>query len=846
MRKREDKEALLKSAQKIGCCCDTCPLRLKGRFPVLPYAQPGQKKMIICGEGPGSVEELKKQYFIGPSGVLLFDNIYRVQGVPRTAFYITNTTLCGRRKKLTDSEWKQAIKCCTEKRFPRELENKPKFILALGGKALQVFYGKKNITNWMGSELQAIEPYKDFRLFAALHPAFCLQGPNRCWIEILTRHCHRAYNLATNKIPSWSWPKLIVEPDQEAVDGLNQILSEKLPVQLDVETIGDPMTAKCMSVALSNEHVAISVPWDEYYWAKKTLQPCLESYPLGCKIKQLVKQICESGLPFIMQNGQHDILTMEHLGVHIKNFAWDTLIASRLLRPDTKNHKLSTVACVETHVERWKDLFQEGTDSKGLDAYQKRDPVRLRTYNDKDAISLAPIAKRQRKTLATRSNGLKLMDELMARNAICIKMRRFGIKIDRTKLAGHRKRLRARKLYAARQLEQLADRLGISVFNPNKAQDCQELFYDVLGVIVKINKDGRRTLDQKYLSKLIVHDNKLVAFGARALLRYRKWAKLRATYVDKLPIDKDGFIHPSWDCIGAKTFRFSCSNPSMMNIPKRATRITKRNTKVELVPNLRDIFVPHAEDGWIVKADYRALELRLMAYFAEDKMLLDLFNAEADVHTYCAEEMFGVVRCKKEPNLRNFQKGFVYASNYGAEDITIWLVMATKCVLSGLVPPSLQLVSWMRSQWFKQHPKIAQFQRKCAHQASAEGKIVLPISGHEMHFQGDIEFSKPVNYYIQHTGADIINLAFIAVDAELNWKDESIICQVHDELVLQGRRPERLAKLLWKYMPYKLDDGKKSINISIDVSIGKDFGNCVAVKNIKHLREVKKELLKCV
>ena len=52
-----------------------------------------------------------------------------------------------------------------------------------------------------------------------------------------------------------------------------------------------------------------------------------------------------------------------------------------------------------------------------------------------------------------------------------------------------------------------------------------------------------------------------------------------------------------------------------------------------------------AEEGHLLMAaDYPRIELRLMAHFSQDRLLLEAFRRGEDIHTLTAAQVFGVRR----------------------------------------------------------------------------------------------------------------------------------------------------------------------------------------------------------
>ena len=118
------------------------------------------------------------------------------------------------------------------------------------------------------------------------------------------------------------------------------------------------------------------------------------------------------------------------------------------------------------------------------------------------------------------------------------------------------------------------------------------------------------------------------------ILEYRTMGKLKSTYVDallKLVNPATGRIHTTFVQSVAATGRLSSRDPNLQNIPVRG----------ELGGQMRQAFV--ADPGHVfLSADYSQMELRLLAHFSEDPILLKAFREGVDIHRQTAAEVFGI------------------------------------------------------------------------------------------------------------------------------------------------------------------------------------------------------------
>ena len=76
------------------------------------------------------------------------------------------------------------------------------------------------------------------------------------------------------------------------------------------------------------------------------------------------------------------------------------------------------------------------------------------------------------------------------------------------------------------------------------------------------------------------------------ITEYREMGKLLGTYIDKLPnciSPVDNKLHGSYNQLGAKTGRFSSSDPNLQNIPSHPKKLTD-GTVVDAGKDIRQMF----------------------------------------------------------------------------------------------------------------------------------------------------------------------------------------------------------------------------------------------------------------
>ena len=173
---------------------------------------------------------------------------------------------------------------------------------------------------------------------------------------------------------------------------------------------------------------------------------------------------------------------------------------------------------------------------------------------------------------------------------------------------------RIKELKRSRNGHKQAESVEININSPVQLRDALS---EYTGRNVP-NTDAKKTL--KPLSK----DFPIVA----DILRYKEISKLYGTYVDKLPKavnDRTGKAMGAYNQNGAKTGRFSSGGDAgnMQNQP----------------PEARKLFV--ASPGKIiVGADFKAQEIRAVAYLSQEPVLIKAFREERDPYAMMASNFY--------------------------------------------------------------------------------------------------------------------------------------------------------------------------------------------------------------
>jgi len=359
---------------------------------------------------------------------------------------------------------------------------------------------------------------------------------------------------------------------------------------------------------------------------------------------------------------------------------------------------------------------------------------------------------------------------------VLARMERRGVRIEPEALRSLSSRMEAE---AARLSVEIYREAGQSSFNINSPQQLGKVLFDDLA----IPHPFARGRTKQYSTAADVLEALAPDYPiARLVLEFRQVTKLKNTYVDTLPElirPATGRLHTTFNPAGSATGRLSSSNPNLQNIPIRT----------ELGREIRAAFVP--EPGWkLVVADYSQIELRLLAHFSRDPVLVEAFRSGEDIHTRTASEVFGVMPLMVTPEMRRDAKAVNFGIVYGLSGFGL---------AQQLGIPRPQAEKYIKA-YFDRYAGVKRFITETIAQVRETG-VTKTLFGRERPIP-DINSRNPsargfaertaVNTPLQGTAADLIKAAMIRIDRLLGdrgWKARMLL-QVHDELVLEAPEEE--------------------------------------------------------
>ena len=406
------------------------------------------------------------------------------------------------------------------------------------------------------------------------------------------------------------------------------------------------------------------------------------------------------------------------------------------------------------------------------------------------------------------NNLLKLYQEIEFPLApVLLRMENAGVAIDREVLAEMSTRLNRE---IATKAQEIYGQAGVE-FNISSPKQLGDVLFNRLGLPkpIKYGK-GRAISTAVDVLEGLAEEHEI----ARQVLDFRQLTKLKSTYVDTLPLlldRKTGRLHTTFLQTGTATGRLSSVNPNLQNIPIRT----------ELGREIRAAFT--AEPGNVIlAADYSQIELRLLAHFSQDELLVEAFRRGDDIHTLTASQVFGVPPLMVTADHRRQAKVVNFGIVYGLSAFGLSQNL-------GIEPSEAKQFI---NAYFEKYAGVRRFIDTTLEQVRRDGKVrtlfgrVRPIPDINSKNANQRGFAErtAVNTPLQGTAADLIKIAMIRIDKAISEREmkSRMTLQVHDELVFEV--PESEVDIMKSLVREEMENAHRlSVPLLVEVGLGKNW-----------------------
>jgi DNA polymerase-1 len=468
----------------------------------------------------------------------------------------------------------------------------------------------------------------------------------------------------------------------------------------------------------------------------------LEERALVDRVKNVLE---DSAVPKTIHDLKSALHHFSQRGIALAGVKHDPMLYSYLLDPTYSSHSLPEVALRRFNLKLSGNLA-EAADIAGRLASalrQEIDELQLTSIYDEIDAPLVPVLAR---------------------------MEDAGVKIDLAALEHMSGKLQSE---AAAKARDIYERCGTE-FNINSPKQLGDVLFNKLAlpIPVKYGK-GKKISTAVDVLEGLAADHEV----PRLVLEYRQLTKLKSTYVDALPAlirSQSGRVHTTFGQTGTATGRLSSTNPNLQNIPIRT----------ELGREIRAAFI--AEPGHVLlAADYSQIELRLLAHYSKDKLLVEAFRRGDDIHTLTASQVFGVPPLIVTTEHRRAAKVVNFGIVYGLSAFGLSQQL-------GIEPSEARKFI---EAYFEKYSGVRAFIDATLEQTRRDGKVKtlfgrirpIPDINSKNATQRGFAERTAVNTPLQGTAADLIKLAMIRIDDEIRKRGlkSRMTLQVHDELVFE-------------------------------------------------------------
>ncbi len=479
----------------------------------------------------------------------------------------------------------------------------------------------------------------------------------------------------------------------------------------------------------------------------KAFSAVLDGDEISTELKRLLS---DPKIPKTIHDYKAALRQLEPHGVELAGVGDEPMLYSYIINPTYAKHSLAEIA-VRSFNLKLSASMAEAADVTGRIAPTLRKEVesagQMPLYQQVD-LPLVPVLAR---------------------------MEKAGVKIDRGMLGVLSVDLEKRCNEKAREIH---EKSGVT-FNINSPKQLGDVLFNQLNLPKPVKYGKGKTISTAVDVLEELSESHEVP---RLVLDYRQLSKLKSTYVDALPVlidAKTQRVHTTFNQTGTTTGRLSSTNPNLQNIPIRT----------ELGREIRAAFI--AEAGHVLlSADYSQIELRLLAHFSEDPLLVEAFRRGDDIHTLTAAQVFGVPPMLIDAEHRRRAKAVNFGIVYGLSPFG----------LSQQLGIEQREAKRFIDAYFEKYGGVRKFIDRVLEETRREQSVktlfgrsrpIPDINSKNANMRGFAERTA-VNTPLQGTAADLIKLAMIHIDDELRARKlkSRMLLQVHDELLFEVPQAE--------------------------------------------------------
>ena len=827
---------------------------MAGRF-VPPEINLGARLLVIA-EAPGRTEVTLGRPLVGPSGNELV-RAFVAAGHGRSTASLTNALLCrppgagnlfdylaglaarNRKRKAQGRDLIFSPLACCRPRLMAEVAN-AQAVLLLGAASRMTIYGQ----DWRSSEkgylkhrgfpawVDLLGANRRVQVLATVHPAFVLRA--RRWTEIFRSDVAKAIRMAHGHL-TWTPPEKVFFPRPDQL--LNVLQSFEHTPALDVESTlaKSPLDVKLHCIGIGDYTRATCVPIASVHGQRfdEGMLHWYSPWERERVIEILLGWLADPAGIMAIHNSVFDLTVLERAGAYdgqlpglvVRRRVFDTILAHHVVWSEFR-HDLGFCSSQYTDAEEHKDVDHTAWASDREQQSYCMDDCAVTSF------IAAKLASDQRLV-----EQKKAYTTDMRLSRFCRELHKIGFGFD----VATRDRLYvlySGKMRQAEQATRAAASIGLpsgasagqrklaEALNPGSRDQVAAYLFDACGITPVpesaggLTPKGDPSVSRDNLFYLI--DRGLPASleeFIQCVIDYREADKARGTYCTIEP-SPDGRVRASWHPHVVVSGRLSTSEPNLLNIKGP----------------LREMFVA-GPNHTLVFLDKAQLELRIVAWEAQDHELIAAFAAGLDVHRVNTAAILGLPGPDAvDDKQRKFGKTFTYAVQYGAGVRKAWQMVRNFRDKDGSRPYKdlpYRAAETAYKRWWEVRAPIKRYFEAGVVSWRENGYLAESIHGRRRYFLDGEEEEKEAmsNFRIQSGAAADVNDAQERVAAEFPWgfagSYTGIVHQNYDSIGIEvpsgmeidvGRRAAQL-----------MDSTLGDMELPVDIQVGQNWFNLTEI-----------------
>ena len=432
--------------------------------------------------------------------------------------------------------------------------------------------------------------------------------------------------------------------------------------------------------------------------------------------------------PIIAHNMKFDYITLKRAGIDLPiNNLWCTLMMAVYI--DEKNKGKDAGHDLDLVLRKYLGEQKKKIEAKALAnfGWTTCPPEYMAQYAEADCQPLPKLYTALRPKLSDLI--VKLWEEVDRDFMLCLaEIENQGIPIDRELCEVLNWKCLVR-------MNEIREELGFDPAKPSQLHP--KLFHDPpFGLGLKpalLTPTGKPQVSLEWLQR-VGHPTTALVY------EYRKTAKQQSSYFSSyldLTTRDYARLHPNFKQFGTETGRLSCEDPNLQQIPREEYKDAE----------VKKLFLPEREKQ-LWEIDFRTIEYRLQAVYAQDHKLIELFESEGDFHQLVADDLSAKLGVKFP---RQQAKTVNYLMSYGGG----------KQVLAKALGTSVGTAQSIHAAYRASYPLIFEKAEEARLAAEANDLSIPMWSGRVRHFAYQSETHKAFNAVVQGGAFEIVKRAML-------------------------------------------------------------------------------------